>query len=183
MDDTHRQSLRTRIRAIEIGPPPDPWHEVARIAIGGLEWVGFEPDGDLLLVASSRGRGVFDMRSGEKLARDYHDIGLDDRRMETEGIGPLQGQTVRMAGIGGGGLNRGAHDGWHLEIAAPDWPQQDVFLIEPFSMLFDPRPAHAGKAHKLLSTWPLVAYGFSPTGQSFIVATSSDIVLFARDST
>lgn len=182
MDDQHRHSLCARVRAIAIGPLPDPWREVARVAVGGLEWVGFASDSDLLLVVSSRGRGVFNALSGEKLARDHDDIGLDERRMEAEGIGPLRGQTVRMAGIGGGGLNRGTPDGWHLEVVAPDWPQQEVCLLEPYSMLFDPRPGHMGKAHRLSSESALVACGFSPTGHSLIVAASSGIAFFARHS-
>lgn len=182
MNDSFRQSLRDRARAIAIGPPPDPWREVARVAVGGLEGVGFAQGSDLLLVLSSRGRGMFDAGSAERIARDCNEAEADWQRLEAEGIGPLQGQIVRMAGIGGGGLTTSTHDGWRVELAAPDWPEQDVFLVEPYSMLFDPRPGRAGKAHKLISASALIACGFSPSGRCFIVATSSDIAFFARSS-
>ncbi len=38
--------------------------------IGGLVAAGFDPDGNYLLVVSHSGRGVYDTRSWERVARD-----------------------------------------------------------------------------------------------------------------
>src|SRR4051812_26824792 len=69
--------------------------------IGGLTDAGFSGDGSLLVVVGHQGRGVFDCRTGERVARDRaDDWSYFDRDAGTvAGIGPLQGETVPVAGL------------------------------------------------------------------------------------
>lgn len=77
MNDRSEQ-LRRRFLDVPIVLPPAPWrraHPSPEIGIGGLMGVGFgthlRTRGDLLLVLSHGGRGVFDCANAELLARDY----------------------------------------------------------------------------------------------------------------
>src|SRR5579863_298772 len=103
----HLEPIRSRIRSAPISPPLPPWKLIGGRAVGGLTEVGFADDSDLLLVVSSQGRGVLDCRSGEYVARDRtepNDSWYDERRLRAFGIGPLEGQLIRLAGLHGGGL-------------------------------------------------------------------------------
>jgi hypothetical protein len=159
-----------------------PWRRLGAIAVGGLQHVGFASGRDLLLVLSSSGRGVIDCATGQRLARDDGEYYPDIGSLEAEGIGPLAGETVHVTGIDGGGLTRGTKDGWGIELHPLSWPEEELFLCPPGqTMLWQP----AGDQPGLLKLQPfpttLVAYGFSPTGRSLVIATSSDVEIFHRD--
>lgn len=68
------QQLREKIMSAPETPPPTPWRTVLdrRTPIGGLLGIGFAvaPDGDLIMVVSVDGHGLFDTTTGEKIARD-----------------------------------------------------------------------------------------------------------------
>jgi len=72
----YQWGLRARFLAAPTVSAPRPWRpaDCHVVAIGGLLGVGFAtgPDGgpDPLLVASTRGLGLFDTVTGERLARD-----------------------------------------------------------------------------------------------------------------
>lgn len=104
-----------------------PWCELAMVAIGGLEHIGFAPNSDLLLVISTSGRGVVDCATGCKIGRDEVEYYPDCGSLEAEGISPLDGQHIRMAGIYGGGLPRTTEDGWLIELHPLSWPQEELF--------------------------------------------------------
>ena len=153
---------------------PPPWHPHPVYAVGGLFGVGYAAGSDLLLVLSSQGRGVFDCITGEKLARDYqeaHDF-FDQIRLTAAGFGPLAGESVRIAGLFGGGLPLTTLDGWFLEAQARAWPTHSVFLTAPGSR----EPVCIGED----GACELRACGFSETGRSFVIATSCDLAMFAR---
>lgn len=65
-----------------------------QIAIGGLVAAGFDASGRFLLVVSHAGRGVFDVGSWERVARDssvvYPEGGV------SVGIGPIDGEKIRV---------------------------------------------------------------------------------------
>jgi hypothetical protein len=177
----HLVNLRAQLQALPIQPPPAPWTHKATFGIGGLIGVGYAEDSDLLLVHSSQGRGVFDCLVGTKIARDYDDENdtFDDIHLIAEGIGPLEGQPIRMAGLYGGGLANGTADGWHLFDMTLDWPVQSVFLELPFKSIYD----SVENCVKLDDdgACELRAYGFSQTGKSFVIALSCDVAIFSRD--
>lgn len=142
--------------------------------VGGLIQVGYATGSDLLLVLSGNGRGVFDCLTGQKLARDYDEAsdGFDPIRLTAAGLGPIEGQTVRVAGLYGGGLPRTTFDGWFLEAQARAWPKHSIYLRAPAAR----EPVCIDDD----GVCELRAYGFSETGRSFIIATSCDLTMFTR---
>jgi hypothetical protein len=178
------EHLRDRFAYLDRLEPANvfaPWQRLGVLAVGGLWYVGFADRSDLLLLISSAGRGVVDCMSAQKLARDDSEYYLDAGSLEADGIGPLEGQIVRVAGPEGGGLTRATTDGWGIELHPISWPEEELFLCPPgHTMLWEPpgsKPALI-KLRPLPST--LVAYGFSPTGKSLVIATSSDVEIYGR---
>ena len=78
--------------------------------IGGLIAMGFDPSGRYLITLSHSGRGVFDLRTWERVARDtesaYPEHGF------VEGIGPLNGQRLPVKELN--------YDTETLEVTTPD---------------------------------------------------------------
>ncbi|PPU64682.1 hypothetical protein [Xanthomonas pisi] len=181
MQTNHLDPLKKQLRALQMVEPPSPWRRVATIAVGGLRTIGFDRSSELLLVVSSAGRGVIDCRSGEKVARDYDEYYGNEQFLEADGIGPLQGKTVRISGLFGGGLPISTQDGWSMELVTLDWPVEDILLVEPFSFLYGSLYGKPTAFHKIGAESELRACGFSYTGNSLVVATSSDVAVFSRD--
>lgn len=155
--------------------PPAPWSRVRTHAVGGLFQVGYAAGGDLLLVHSAQGRGVFDAVAGSRLARDDEEPmdAFDRVRLTAPGFDAIEGEDVRMAGLFGGGLAWTTLDGYRLEEHSPAWPRRGVVLITP------------GRVRTLVfedGACELRAFGFSETGRSFVVATSCELGLFARSA-
>ena len=161
---------------------PDPWRRAAVIPIGGLWHVGFGVDPHLLLVLSVAGRGVIDCVKQQTIARNEDDYYPDVGRLEAEGIGPLAGQRVRVAGNAGGGLPTTTSDSWGIQLHPLSWPEEELFLCPPGQDMLWQAP---GAPSSLIKLKPLpsslVAFGFSPDGQSLIIATSSELEILRRD--
>lgn len=136
---------------------------------------------DLLLAASHSGLGLFDTVTGERLARDYDNelAWPADDDLTCAGIGALAGTRVRMAGLLGGGLHRVAPGGWVVDVVTPDWPKSRVLLATGFGPWRGDHGEtwwhvfHAGVTE-------LRAAGFSPSGDTLIAATSSDVSMWTR---
>ncbi|WP_191298699.1 hypothetical protein [Lentzea cavernae] len=178
----HQLGLRARFLAAPTVAAPEPWrpsgHHVS--AVGGLLGVGFASDSgrDLLLVASTRGLGLLDTVTGERLARDREpDSGWPDDDLTCPGIGPIARRRVPMAGLMGGGLHTGA-EGWSVDVVSPDWPHERVLLStgSPYEGAHGETWWHV--FHSRHSA--LRAAGFSPSGLTLVVATSSDVTLWTR---
>jgi hypothetical protein len=162
--------------------PPSPWQVISPVAIGGLTSVGFDRDSDILLIVSHQGRGVIDCLSGKKLAKDDDEYFEDSNHLEAEGIGPLSGKTINIAGLFGGGLPTCTDDMWVLESITLEWPENNILLVEPGSDLYGSNFGKPDNFHKVGKGSEIRAYGFSHTGKSFIVATSSEVYIYARKS-
>ncbi|MFI8420497.1 hypothetical protein [Streptomyces sp. NPDC085479] len=185
----YQESLRRRLLTAPVVPAPAPWRNVfgGMAAVGGLTGIGFgvdtATDHDLVMVVSSQGYGVFDAVTGERIARDRDpedDDGPDvSPDLSCPWIGPLAGQRVRVAGLYGGGLHSSG-DGWRVDVEAPDWPHHRI-LLSSNGGNWHRAPHTEGWWHVLHSTWStLRAVGFSPTGRTLAVATSSDLTLWTR---
>lgn len=186
----YQQQLRDRLLAAPVVPAPPPWHTVLDrgTPIGGLLGIGFavHPDDgrDLVLVVSSEGHGLFDTVTGEKIARDRDpdpDTSTPDASADLTcpGLGPITGTRVHIAGLFGGGLHHTTSDGWALDIVTPEWPNERVLLSAGGNIYAD--PPDQGWWHIFHSDYSTFrAAGFSPSGRTLAVATSSDLTLWTR---
>ncbi len=163
-----------------IGDPPQ-WRGAGGAHYGGVYGVGFDVDSELLLVESSNGKAVFDCTTGERIGRDpeAHSSGEDEVRLQARGIGPIEGKVVRMCGLFGGGLPLLTLDGWSLELVHHSWPDvASLVLNPPGSIWWD--AARARNCSKLAECEAPLAYGFSHTGQSLILAHSHSLQIWTR---
>lgn len=150
---------------------PSAWREGGVAHVGGVRGVGFDWESELLLVESVDGKGVFDGTTGERVARDRDAVSAfaEEVRLESHGIGPLEGKVIRVCGLFGGGLPLMTLDGWSLELVHHNWPHvASLVLVPEGASLWD--PAQARRCCKLAETEAPLAYGFSHTGQSILLA-------------
>lgn len=145
------------------------WKEPIVFAIGGLTEIGFYDKWNYLLVNSYQGRGVFDCSDSTRIARDNSALNNEDinyNQRTIKGIGPLQGKNIHCVGLWGGNLSTSTIDGWSIDIIDTD----TVIVSSPdkVSIKF-PSPVTE-----------LRAVGFSTNGQTFIYATSSEIMFYVR---
>lgn len=160
---------------------PAGWRLTGSLAIGGLTEIGFSKNSDLLLVLSSSGRGVIDPVTGTVIARDDETDGdwLSERLLVCDGIGPLTGEHIELAGLNGGGLPLGSGQGESLEVVSPNWPLGDLIFCSDFgSALIDQFQSSCVR----IASDHIRAYGFSWSGNTFIWATGSEIHVFVRHS-
>lgn len=151
------------------------WRRPLFFAIGGLCGVGFSQDSAYLLVVSHQGRGVFDCRSGERVARDPDGSWswYNDEDCTCEGIGPLEGTRIPISGTSAAietnrRLASTTADGCSVEQRALGHGeievrvrcgQEEVICIEADSP---------------------IAVGFSEDGRAFLVAESPTLTLLLR---
>ncbi|MGV9409041.1 hypothetical protein ACWDOP_03925 [Nocardia sp. NPDC003693] len=186
----YQQRLRERFLAAPVVLAPEPWRQVhsGKMPIGGLQGIGFavhpETGHDLVMVVSLDGHGLFDAVTGAKIARD-RTPGIDSRTPDAApdltcpGLGPIAGTRVHIAGLFGGGLHHTTTDGWSLNVVAPEWPNDRVLLVADGNIYRHP-PGQGWwhNFHSDRSTFRTA--GFSPSGLTLAVATSSDITLWHR---
>jgi hypothetical protein len=156
------------------------WNRITSIAVGGLRSVGFDRHTDLLLVVSSQGRGVIDCLSGEKLARDDEEYYEGEEHLEAEGIGLLEGKIIQMTGLFGGGLPLTTEDGWSIKVVCLNWPIEEVLISPPDSYLYGSIHNRTDRFEKVLSDSCIRAVGFSHSGRSLVIATTSDVTIYGR---
>lgn len=189
----YQRALRDRLLAAPVVPPPAPWRPVFEYAygvpVGALLGIGFASHSgsghDLVMVVSHDGHGLFDAVTGEKIAwdrdpdpEDSTPDGVAD--LTCPGLGPIAGSRVHIAGLFGGGLHTKAEDGWILEAVTPAWPNDRVLLSVDGGL---PHSGPYGEQwwhifHAAYSE--LRTFGFSPSGETIAVATSSDLTLWTR---
>lgn len=134
-----------------------------------------------IMAITWNGRGVFDCQTGEKVARDYDmDIfgWMNNQTLTAEGIGPLEGERVRVVGIWGGGLPYTTDDHWSVQSHDASEVSCAVFLEPPESPLEDIKEPIL---YKLYEWDPLIAYGFSSSGRTLVIACSNSLDIWARD--
>jgi hypothetical protein len=177
----HLKPLQKKLLSLNIHEVPYPWKLVATFAVGGLRSVGFDRESENLLIVSSQGRGVIDCLTGEKVARDYEEFYENETSLEAQGIGILSDRTIRMSGLFGGGLPSITEDGWRIECVTLKWPEQMLILLPPSSHLYGSVTGHPDTMTKIFEDSCIRAYGFSYTGKSLIIATTSDVTVFVRE--
>jgi hypothetical protein len=179
----HLEAVRAKVRAAPIASPQLPWSLTTTIAVGGLTEVGFAESSDaseFLLVLSHQGRSVIDCATGKKVARDRSEDRSSwyaEHILLAKGIGPLEGQNVRLSGLYGGGLPQWTKDMWRVQSLAIDWPEYSLLLLPP-----EPKDIYFSDAKfvKLATESGVRAFGFSYSGRKLIIATSSDLTIYGR---
>ena len=185
MLNAFQERLNKQFRKTSISGPPAPWLQHATLHAGGLQAVGFTEAEEYLLVISADGRGLFELPSGHRVARDRDFAGpwWDVMHLRAQPLAPAKDEWVTVAGIHGGGLLRVTEDGWSLERIAPDWPNEFVFLFPPgatpFAVTANPQGYNLGP---FAEGEAIRAYGFSPSGSYFLIATGAEVFLFGRAS-
>ncbi|AZD09391.1 hypothetical protein C4K26_3996 [Pseudomonas chlororaphis] len=180
MSTSHLDPLRAVIKQCQTSHPPSPWELAGEYTVASLFDVGFDRDSELLLVSSSSGLGLFDCETGKKIARDTSDRALTDRFLECKGIGVLANKTIRMAGVYGGSLPASTPDGWSIETVTLKWPEEHLLLLKPGSWLHGADCNRPSSFHKLAIEYDVRAFGFSYSGQTLVIATSGDLVIYRR---
>lgn len=131
----------------------------------------------LLLVVSHAGRGLFDVSSGQRLARDDEmpaadSDWIDPAHRRVRGIGSAREIWCDMVGLWGGALARQDGTGWESEVVGKGRREQALIG----------RPSDGGRQRWRVAQ-PLSdirAFGFSASGRWLVLATSSEVSVFAR---
>ena len=161
------------------------WIHKDTFAIGGLENIGYALKSDTLIVLSSQGEGLFDCKSGTKIARCYNDSQWWDRfDQETYslfGFDFLQTTKIKTHGLyGGDTLPKVTYDHWKLVISEPkpdDKPFENYLVRRIYLIAPDESDTFlVGKD----SACELRAFGFSDTGESLVIALSSSLIIYSR---
>jgi hypothetical protein len=178
-EKANRERLITLLTNLPSSERLNGWEVSGRFAVGGLTEIGFSTQAELLLVISNSGRGVIDCMEGKKVFRDDEVDGnwYKPLALTCEGIGPIEGETIQIAGLNGGGLPTTNRFAESLEVVSPEWPKSNLIFCAPFkSALIE---GHQDGCVHIASDY-LRAYGFSWSGNSFVYATSSDVTTFRR---
>ena len=110
---------------------------------------------------------MVDLACGELPARDRQEPGVwfDAASRTALGIGPLDGAWIGVCGLAGGRLPGATADGWQARVSgdrmtasAPGRPPLQVSGGEEIR-----------------------AFGFSPDGTTFIIATSPGLAIYRRE--
>ena len=175
----HREKTNSKILSLPFTKAPRGWHGPYSFTVSGLQYIGFSGDSKYLLVVSSDGIGLIDIETKETIARDYDraEALLDERNLVCTGIGILENESIRLTGIGGGGLPLFSGTGDSLFLSAPLYPCYDV--------IFQPKYQHCLiKDHStdcsLLYRGFVKFCGFSWDG-NVLAAADSDIQIWIRD--
>jgi len=180
-EQQNRERLVRLLSAIPKNEAPEGWQLTGVVAVGGLTEVGFSRHSELLLVISHAGRCVIDCSTGEKVARDYELDGdwYFPQKLYCVGIGPLANETISIAGLHGGGLPVFTTAGESLVLVSPNWPKSNVIFCPSYKTpLVD---GHQVGCCCVGTSDTICAFGFSWSGNSFVVATSSDVTIFKKN--
>jgi len=174
----HREKINKILSGLSFQESPRGWQKKFDAAIGGMTYIGFSESHDCLLTVSSSGRGLWDLSTGKKIARDYEKDGawLDERKLTCMGIGLIEDETVRVAGLCGGGLLTSTDKGESLELVSPLYPCHDVVFQSNYQSCFS-----EGKNHDCVIIFRgfVKMYGFSYPGDYFVIA-DEDIHVWGR---
>lgn len=155
-------------------------------AIGGLREIGFQPNSDLLLVLSGQGRGIFDCIADKKIERDYYDYYMEDWDSKVgivEGIGLLENKRIKCGGFEAPDvLKKETIDGWQVKVKKElrlNWEKKNQIAEVMF--------LQNSQTDKIIEVGTFYyginrGYGFSDTGNVFVIGTSSDLHVWSRSN-
>jgi len=151
-------------------------------AIGGLQSVGYVNEGDNLIVLSSQGRGIFNCLTGEKIFRDDYDWwrDFDPESSSVKGFGGEVGKMIKTYGLYNPNeqMPQQTADGYKLSLTQPqpDDPPFEKYLVQSIFIAHQEDKIFVSKD----GPCEFRAFGFSETRNSFIVASSCDLVIWGK---
>jgi hypothetical protein len=143
-----------------------------------LTEIGFTPDERHLLLVSHSGRGLIELETGLLVARDADEprsdsAWLNEPLRRAVGIGPADGVPINVVGLWGGHLPQATADGWRILVERTSRDEKILLAHSAGGPRWVPdRPDRP--------TTEVRAAGFSSTGRFFVIATASDVAIFAR---
>jgi hypothetical protein len=150
------------------------WRSVLFAAVGGLTEIGFSGAEATLLVMSHDGRGLFDLATGRRIARDDEQpapntLWMDRTARRVQGIGPSGDEWFAMAGLWGGALQTVSPTGWTVAVQGRGRDERAYVT------------ARRDRTKWLVGTplGEIRAFGFSGSGRHLVLATSSDVSVFS----
>ncbi|MDM1406003.1 hypothetical protein HX039_18170 [Myroides marinus] len=177
-EDENRKRLQNLVNQTKLVDEPDCWRK-STFAIGGLTEIGFSKHNpNLLLVISSQGRGLIDCQNSELIERD-NDTNWDwinSYELTSHGIGVLSNEIIFVSGLHGGGLPLMNKNGDGLLYMATEWPIIDIIFEPNFKSIY--KQNEAKECFRIFHDYELITYGFSYDGETFIIATSSEINIY-----
>lgn len=144
--------------------------------VGGLTEIALDSEEQYILVVSPSGRGLYDLSTGERVARDhaqprYDSDWLDQGNHRVRGIGPLESQWLEAIGLWGGTLDTRAGSAWLSRGGDPRSQESIVLHTESGTTTLE-----QGIVTEIR------ALGFARDGQLVVLATSSDLSIFVVSS-
>lgn len=179
-EDENKKRLQNLVNQTKKIDAPNGWTKTV-FAIGGLSEIGFSKlNTNLILIVSSQGRGIIDCQKGELIERD-NDTNwnwINSYEMTAQGIGVLSNEKILVSGLHGGGLPLMNKNGDALLFMATEWPIIDIIFEPDFKSIYEENEAK--ECFRIFHDYELRAYGFSYDGETFVIATSSEINIFRR---
>jgi hypothetical protein len=152
-----------------------PWQHGAWLGVGGLVAIGFPSDYHLFTL-SWNGRGIFDLRTFERVARDYQDPAGADwfarDQLSASGIGEFNGRVIPVVGLWGGEGHTTTLDGWRLESRVERGNVLSTSLIDPAGSNVTSVPLSSMTEYRAVS--------FNPSGRFLLLAASSEVQVLTR---
>lgn len=179
-DDENKSRLQNLVNLTKKVDEPTGWSKTI-FAIGGLSEIGFSKQNpNFLLVISSQGRGIIDCQKSELIERDYDTNWdwIDSYEMTSQGIGILSNEKIPVSGLHGGGLPLMNKNGDRLLYMATEWPIIDIILEPNFKSIY--KEDEAKDCFKIFHDYELRTFGFSYDGETFVIATSSEINIYRK---
>lgn len=174
----HRRKIANTLRRIPDSKTLDGWDLCVERAVGGLLYVSFsEYQPGKLLILSSQGIGILDC-DHDQLVYFYEEnnCDIDEYRLLFDGVDCLQGEVLRLSGIGGGGLPLVSRYGGSIEKESMAYPKEAlIFQPQSCSCFMNPE-----RCCRFFSDYGFRAYGFSECGRYLLVATSGDVYVWRK---
>jgi hypothetical protein len=177
-EEENKKRLQNLVNQTKEIDEPNGWRKTV-FAIGGLSEIGFSKQNpNLLLVVSSRGRGVIDCQKSELIERDddTNSDWIDSYEMTAQGIGILSNEKILVSGLHGGGLPLMNKNGDGLLYMATEWPIIDIIFEPNFKSIY--KENEVKECFRIFHDYELRTYGFSYDGETFVIATSSEINIY-----
>ena len=185
--EQHRHKTRQILEDIPVAKSPKGYKHKGSFAIGGFEYFGFsEASDDILFVFSTSGRGLFNLITGEKMARDDKiENCLDERLLTASGFDVLEGRQIKLASKYGGSLLPVCNKQKDMLVrVSPLYPCEDLIFQPAYENCFTPDgiyPNITNKNCRRIFRGFLYGYGFSFSGKYFVVADEGGIAYWKKE--